>query len=233
MISIRSTALGRVPRCLRGLLPCWTLVVIAACTNAPPVLDPVPNQILEIGESLDITSTASDPNGDPLTYFGERLPPGAVLDGSSGRITWTPPGDRPRDCLISLGVRDTGTPRLTDEQNVMLSVVEPGARDDFGLLRATVRDADTGELLAARVSLRGSDGKPYGGRFEIPHDTFFYTTGSFSSDLPPGPAGITISVGTEYGPVEGIVEIPSRQTIEREFVLERWVHMADEGWFSG
>ena len=40
--------------------------------------------------SIDLALSASDPNGDVLSYAATGLPPGLAIDASSGRITGTP-----------------------------------------------------------------------------------------------------------------------------------------------
>ncbi len=208
------------------------LLAASACTNRPPVLDPVPNQVVELGQSLHLQFSATDPDGDPLTFYGDRLPEGATLD-RGGWLTWTPSLPYPRNYFFSVWVKDTGFPALTDTRNVMVSVIEPGSRDSFGTLKAVVKDAGTGRPRPARVRVTGSDGQPYGGRFEILHNTFFYTGGTFEASLPPGPATLAVFAGTEYVPLQATVDIPAAGTVEREFSLQRWVHMAEEGWYSG
>jgi len=219
----------------RGILA-WVLLLslaASACTNQPPVLDPIPNQAVEMGGSVDLQATATDPEGEPLTFFAERLPEGATFDSVSGRLSWAPTVTYPWDYFITVGVQDTEYPPLVDIQNVMLSVIEPGSRDGFGTIHVTIRDADTGKPVAARVKLRGSDWASYGSRDDILHNTFFFTEGTFTADLPPGPAEIMVYKGTEYKTATEVVDVPSGESVQREVEMERWIHMWDTGWYSG
>ncbi|MEL6791314.1 MAG: Ig-like domain-containing protein [Pseudomonadota bacterium] len=66
--------------------------------NLPPVVvELVPNQANLDGETvaIDITNAFEDPNpdGDPLTYTVEGLPPGVTIDPDTGLITGTLPPD--------------------------------------------------------------------------------------------------------------------------------------------
>ncbi len=56
--------------------------------NQPPVLDPVDDQTVELGETLVFTVTANDADGDSLTFFAENLPAGATF--SDQNFAWTP-----------------------------------------------------------------------------------------------------------------------------------------------
>jgi hypothetical protein len=56
--------------------------------NQPPVLDPIGNRTVNEGELLTFTVSATDPDGDPLTYSASNLPFGATFLGQT--FSWTP-----------------------------------------------------------------------------------------------------------------------------------------------
>jgi len=59
--------------------------------NHPPQIAALPAEVPSAeGEPLSLTISAFDTDHDPLTYFGHRLPPGAVVDPRSGIFSWTP-----------------------------------------------------------------------------------------------------------------------------------------------
>jgi hypothetical protein len=58
--------------------------------NQPPVLNSIGNKTVNEGETLTFTITASDPNGDTLTYSASGLPSGATFNPATKRFTWTP-----------------------------------------------------------------------------------------------------------------------------------------------
>jgi hypothetical protein len=58
--------------------------------NGPPVLDPVGNKATTEGVNLSFTLSATDPDGDPVTYGATGLPSGAALDPQTGAFSWTP-----------------------------------------------------------------------------------------------------------------------------------------------
>jgi len=55
--------------------------------NSPPRITSAPPSIFERGRYV-YSVTASDPDGDPLTYALETAPPGMKIDQVSGRIEW-------------------------------------------------------------------------------------------------------------------------------------------------
>jgi TolB protein len=101
--------------------------------------------------------------------------------------------------------------------------------------KLTVRVLD-GQPIAARVSVVGSDGKPYaptGSILRQPEGAtpYFYTDGKFVVTLPPGAARLELWRGIEYLPVRVDVELQSDAEIAIRLV--RWAHMAEQGWYSG
>jgi uncharacterized repeat protein (TIGR02543 family) len=63
-------------------------VVIA---NRPPVIFPrIGNKTINAGSTLGFNISATDPDGDPLSYACRPLPRGAQLNPTSGLFNWTP-----------------------------------------------------------------------------------------------------------------------------------------------
>ena len=58
--------------------------------NRPPVLDAIGNRSVNEGQLLTFTVTASDPDGDALTYSASNLPSGANFNTTTHVFTWTP-----------------------------------------------------------------------------------------------------------------------------------------------
>ncbi|MFM6761644.1 MAG: putative Ig domain-containing protein, partial [Microcystis panniformis] len=59
-------------------------------SNQNPVLAPITSQNIDEGKPLQLTVSASDSEGDSLTYTATNLPQGAILDPVTGSLTWTP-----------------------------------------------------------------------------------------------------------------------------------------------
>ena len=59
-------------------------------STGSPVVNPLANQTVAENAMLTLTPVGSDPDGDPLTWFGANLPSGSSVNASTGVFTWTP-----------------------------------------------------------------------------------------------------------------------------------------------
>lgn len=69
-------------------LPAFTITVTAA--NAPPVISGTPATTATVGTAYTFTPTASDPNGQTLTFSITNGPSWATFTASTGRLQGTP-----------------------------------------------------------------------------------------------------------------------------------------------
>jgi hypothetical protein len=58
--------------------------------NRPPVLANIGGKTVNEGQSLTFTVSATDPDGDPLTYSASSLPSGATFNPATKTFNWTP-----------------------------------------------------------------------------------------------------------------------------------------------
>lgn len=58
--------------------------------NRTPVMAVIGNQSAAKGSLLTFTVSASDPDGDKVTYAAQGMPQGAVFDTATGVFSWTP-----------------------------------------------------------------------------------------------------------------------------------------------
>ena len=116
------------------------------------------------------------------------------------------------------------------------------------LLHVTILNKETQEPTPVRVHVTKEDGSTAGlppeaisvmyGRNDRPEgygyqpDSSCYVDGEFSLALEPGDYFLTLSKGVEYLDQEHMLQIDQRG-LERVFTMERWIHMADSGWYSG
>ena len=86
--------------------------------NRAPVLSPIADQTVSIGETLTVIITAFDPDADMLTFsLDPGAPTGARVDRNTGIFTWTPSLDQGESTnAISARVTDDGIPNLSDTQ---------------------------------------------------------------------------------------------------------------------
>ena len=87
--------------------------------NRAPALSPIGSKVTYVGQTLNFTVDATDPNGDSLTYSASNLPAGASFNAATRTFTWTPAaaGTQSSVCFrVSDGV-------LSDFENIMVTAV--------------------------------------------------------------------------------------------------------------
>jgi hypothetical protein len=76
-------------------------------SNAPPTIQGQPSDSVTAGQAFSFQPTASDPNGDSLTFSVTNLPGWASFNSSTGRISGTPDdGDVATYSGITVSVSD-------------------------------------------------------------------------------------------------------------------------------
>ncbi|AZR72907.1 hypothetical protein BBF96_05585 [Anoxybacter fermentans] len=65
-------------------------ITITVIVDHPPVLDPIGDKSVDEYSELSFIVTASDPDGDPITYSVSGLPSGATINSQTGEFSWTP-----------------------------------------------------------------------------------------------------------------------------------------------
>ena len=72
-------------------LPVFAITVRAATsTNSPPTISGTPSKSVTAGSAYSFTPTASDPNGNTLTFSISNKPAWASFNTSTGRLSGTP-----------------------------------------------------------------------------------------------------------------------------------------------
>jgi hypothetical protein len=87
--------------------------------GSPPILDPIGSKSIDEGQQLQFTVSATDPDGDTLTYSTSTLPTGAAFDAGTKTFTWTPGFVQAGSYSVTFTVSD-GT--LTDTEDVIITV---------------------------------------------------------------------------------------------------------------
>ena len=100
-------------------------------------------------------------------------------------------------------------------------------------LRGTVLDGETGWPVPCKVKITDSEGGHpdtllFQGR--IPS---YWCEGAFDVELPPGRTTVEITRGHEYDCLRETLFIAADETLEREFVLDRWINMRELGYLTG
>jgi len=105
-----------------GLSASQSITITVLNVNRPPVLAPIGNKTVSVGQLLSFTISGSDPDGDPLTYSATAagtLPAGAAFDATTRTFTWTPSATQAGSYPISFTVSDG---QLQDLQTITITV---------------------------------------------------------------------------------------------------------------
>ncbi|MFH1742124.1 MAG: CehA/McbA family metallohydrolase, partial [bacterium] len=105
--------------------------------------------------------------------------------------------------------------------------VEP----DMARLNLRIVEQGKSEPIPARVKIRDREGFLYRPKDAPAYRMSFVCRGETSLDLPSGRYSLEISRGPEYALAEKGFSLNKDQTVTVE--LDRWIHMAQLGWWSG
>ena len=94
-------------------------VVIAV--NNPPVLDPIGNRTVLEGALLSFAVSATDADGDSLTFSASTLPVGAEFNAANRNFSWVPGMDQAGVYSVSFEVSDG---QASDSETISITVVD-------------------------------------------------------------------------------------------------------------
>lgn len=118
-----------------------------------------------------------------------------------------------------------------------LSLDRVDFREPTGRLRLVLTDAQTGEPLVARVSVKQNGGKfyfPLGALYRLTAGAgHFYARHNAELTVPAGKFTLQAWRGPEYFVHKQELEISAGETREVALVLDRWINLPKNGWFSG
>ncbi len=95
--------------------------------NLAPELTAIGNQTIDEQLPLSFSASASDSDlpANTLAYSLINAPSGATIDSSSGAFNWTPgEAQGPGSYTFTVKVTDNGTPQLSDEEEITITVNE-------------------------------------------------------------------------------------------------------------
>lgn len=164
-------------------------------TNQPPVLAAISNRVIIEGQTLALAASASDPDGDALTFaLGAGAPAGMVLNSANGQLFWsTGESDGPGTNVITLFVRDSGVPFLSATQSftvIMLETNSPPALASIpnetvseGQLLTFIATAFDTDLPAQKLTFILGTGAPEGAAINSTNGVFTWTPASFQGGV--------------------------------------------------
>jgi len=140
------------------------ITITVGNVNRPPVLNPIGNKTVNEGDTLQFTITASDPDGDTLTYSTSNLPGDAFFDPITQKFTWTPgydqAGSYPNVLFIAT---DNGTPPLSASAAITITVGNVNRPPVLGPIGS--RTVNEGKPLTIVITATDPDG---GGSLTLP-----------------------------------------------------------------
>jgi hypothetical protein len=88
------------------------------------VLNTIGAKSVDEGDLLSFTISASDPDGDILTYSASNLPSGANFNSGTRTFSWTPAIGDAGNYNVQFTVTDNGSPPESDLEIVAITVVD-------------------------------------------------------------------------------------------------------------
>ncbi|MBL7070810.1 MAG: S8 family serine peptidase [Candidatus Omnitrophica bacterium] len=129
-----------------------TITVLSA--NDPPVLNPIGDKTVNEDVLLEFTITATDGDGDTLTYSASNLPSGAAFDAPTHTFSWTPSyskaGAYPD---VRFSVADGIT---TDTENITITINNVNRAPVLSAIGT--KSVDEGVLLTFTIAASDEDG---------------------------------------------------------------------------
>jgi hypothetical protein len=108
-------------------VPAYTMIDVLVSPNpiTPPVLAPISNQTVNVGQTVAFTASATDTNqpARTLTFSIVTGPTNATINTNSGAFSWRPQvTDAGTTNPITLEVADNGSPSLNAQQSFTVTV---------------------------------------------------------------------------------------------------------------
>jgi len=125
--------------------------------NRAPVLNPVGNKTVAVGQSLDFTVSASDPENDAVSLSAQNLPPGATFNNTTGQFHWQPSSV---GTFSSVGfiVTQLGATPLSDAELINITVGTPPPAVVLAFSAGSAISGEGGPVVLIVTRTNGSAG---------------------------------------------------------------------------
>jgi arabinoxylan arabinofuranohydrolase len=121
-------------------------------TNRSPVMDTLPNYIVDAGKLLSFNVGATDPDGDILTCSALNLPKGAIFNPFTRKFSWTPSKSQTGTYSVQFTANDRF---LSDSKasTIMVNYVNQAP-----VMTVSNYSATAGQTLSFTISATDADG---------------------------------------------------------------------------
>ena len=127
-------------------------------SNNSPAFDVIGNKTVDEGQLLQFTVSASDSDGDNLSYSAINLPQGATFNASTHTFSWIPNyGQAGNYNNVEFTVMDDGSPMALDTELISITVGHVNRPPVFGNLSGP-QEVLSGSPLTFSVSATDPDG---------------------------------------------------------------------------
>lgn len=180
-----------------------TFTVTVNEANSPPVLAPISDQTVRAGKLMTVTALATDPDL-PANGFAFSLdpgaPPGAVVNPTTGVITWTPPASSQTTAhVITVRVTDNGTPSASDTESFNVVVNSSNQTPVIPVIPS--QNVEEGRTLSLTITATDPDLPPNQLAYRLGRDapaglSLDAATGllTWTPTEPQGPSNVTVSI---------------------------------------
>lgn len=97
-------------------------LTISVKDDVPPVFDSIPDKTVDENSLLTFTITATEANGETVSFSAFDLPPGATLDPVTGVFSWTPSFSQAGVYPDVTFIAHSGSPDQMDIESVSITV---------------------------------------------------------------------------------------------------------------
>src|SRR5205807_500871 len=123
--------------------------------NVAPVLDAIGDKTIDEQTALTFTAHATDVDlpANTLTFSLVGAPQGATISADTGAFSWTPTeAQGPADYRFTVRVTDSGTPTLSDEEAIAVTVKEVNVGPEVDALGDKTIDEQTALTFTAHAT---------------------------------------------------------------------------------
>ncbi|HUU26437.1 MAG TPA: putative Ig domain-containing protein [archaeon] len=130
-----------------------TVYITVGTANQPPVLGEIGKLTISEGDTLNLTVSASDPEGDQVAVFVNPLPENASFDNNNNTFTFQPAFDQAGTYYLNFVASDG---ELTDEEQVGIEVLDVSLPPTISVTASwSIQEGDTLDFTVQARDITG------------------------------------------------------------------------------